>query len=276
VNEDSKVIDVSCQGHIVITRTWERLWSEGTTTFTDEYGNTLERMNWEINRVELFSPSLKPGDAITRTCESVESEGTSTFTDKDGNTLEMMNWETSRLKPEYAGILEDTLETPPENYDTFITYRELFLYHYERAQESIPIYPLAEKMCHCQGYFSIQDEAFQFSQDGRLLAYHYKDSIFLVKTSDGSLFKRCSLTIKLININILFVSECYIIMYGENVLFVFNVQTNEIEHSICLPRYFYEKLTFLKGLGEPFTLLCNAGYGNVSHVVFHNLEFKLW
>jgi hypothetical protein len=294
-NEDSKVIDVSCQGHIVITRTWKRPESEGTSTFTDKNGNTLERMNWETNHVELFSLYLKPRDAITRTWESVESEGTSTFTDKDGNTLERMNWEINRvefpssLKLGDVRSLEERLETTSKQYDTF-TYREMLLYHYERAQESIPIYPLAEKLCHCSLYvasdYVSEYEAAKFSQDGRLLAYHYKDSIFVVNTSDGSLFKRCSFANPIVlgiggvefstlHLTILFVSERYIIMHRRSVLFVFNVQTNDIEHSICLSRYFY-KPTFLKGVGEPFTLLYNADCGNVSHVVFHNLEFKLW
>jgi hypothetical protein len=213
VNEDSKVNDVSCQGHIVIT-TWKR----------------------------------------------DEREGTSTFTDKDGNTLERMNWETG--------------------FNTFI-YREMFLYHYERAQESIPIYPLAEKICYCSGYevrANVSEyEAAKFSQDGCLLAYRYKNSIFVVNTSDGSLFKRCSFDGNLFllrGIDILLVSECYIILCDRSFLFVINVQTNEIEHRICLPNPLLSNdlSPYPKEVGKPLTLLLKDDFNKLSQLVFHYLE----
>jgi hypothetical protein len=240
VNEDCKVIDVSCQGHIVITRTWHGDEREGTSTFTDKDGNTLERMNWKDTRLEFSSPR-EPGD--TRS-------------------------------------LEEYIETSSKQYHTF-TYREIFLYHYERAQESIPIYPLAEKTCHCCCYDSIV-EAVQFFKDGRLLAYHYKDSIFVVKTSDGSLYKRCSFAanVMLTQVSdIVLVSECYVIMCYIRFLFVINVQTNEIKHRICLPHFILPKnLSVLpKQVGQPFTLRVKHITPfidvHVSHLVFHNLEF---
>jgi hypothetical protein len=221
VYQDSRVIAVSCQGHIV----------------------------------------------ITRTRESAESEGTSTFTDKDGNTLERMNWETG--------------------FNTF-TYREMFLYHYECAQESIPIYPLAETaICHCSHYVAScnvsEYEAAKFSQDGRLLAYHYKRSIFVVNTSDGSLFKRWSFGGDLHvmpRMDILLVSECYIILCDyrglvhRSFLFVINVQKNEIEHRICLPRSSLPKESspYPKEAGKPLTLLLKDILRKLSQLVFHNLE----
>jgi hypothetical protein len=214
VNEDSKVIDVSCQGHIVITRTWER----------------------------------------------VGSEGTSTFTDKDDNTLERMNWKTG--------------------FNTF-TYREMFLYHYDRAQGSIPIYPLAEteNICHCNVTYGnvSENEAANFSQDCRLLAYYYKNSIFVVNTSDGSLFKCCSFGRDLLyfpRMYILLVSECYIILCDSCFLFVINVQTNEIQHRICLPHLLRPNdfSPYPKEAGKPLTLLLKDDFNKLSQLVFHNLE----
>jgi hypothetical protein len=244
VNEDSKVLDVSCQGHIVITRTWEVVESEGTSTFTDNDGNTLERMNWKTTRV--ISSRRKPGDARN---------------------------------------LEERLETTLKKYDIF-TYREMFLYHYDHAQESIPIYPLAERICHCGQIVASENvseyEAAKFSQDGCRLAYDYKNSIFVVNTSDGSLFKRWSLGGDLLlmpGMDILLVSECYIILCDRRLsnrsfLFVINVQTNEIEHRICLPLPSLpnDLSPYPKEAGKPLTLLLKDDFNKLSQLVFHNLE----
>jgi hypothetical protein len=126
------------------------------------------------------------------------------------------------------------------------------------------------------------NEAVHFFKDGRLLAYHYKDSIFVVKTSDGSLYNRCSFAGNLMLSqvsDIVLVSECYVIMRDANFLFVINVQTNDIKHRICLPRFIFPKhlSMFPKQVGQPFTLLVKHitpfNDVHVSHLVFHNLEF---
>jgi hypothetical protein len=156
----------------------------------------------------------------------------------------------------------------------------MFLYHYERAQESIPIYPLAEKICHCIDHVASgsEYEAAKFSQDGRLLAYDYKDSIFVVNTSDGSLFKRWSFGGHLLlmrGMGILLVSECYIILFDRRLCcrrFLF-VQTNEIEHRICIPfpSVPNDLSLYPKEAGKPLTLLLKD-YHKLSQLVFHNLE----
>jgi hypothetical protein len=107
----------------------------------------------------------------------------------------------------------------------------------------------------------IKEKAVQFSQDGRLLAYHYKDSIFLVKTSDGSLCKRIFLGNTIENSHILkivLVSETYLVIYDNDVsiLFFINVQNNEIEHRFYFLSQLTDKMTvFQHQEGMPSTFV---------------------
>jgi hypothetical protein len=188
----------------------------------------------------------------------------------------MMNWETE-------DALDDDSTTIEKKCHRFI-FREMFIYHYEQEGVRIPIYPVTEEICCCNYhtrtfYSPYQDINVQFSQDSRLLAYYYKDSIYIVRTSDGSLLKRFFLGRQFsmhIN-NILFVSESHVLVCDSMFLFVFNVKTNDIEHAICLSQndevHF---LPFSKIEGEPLTLIATNKFppDKISQIVFHNLVLE--
>ncbi|XP_031552541.1 uncharacterized protein LOC116289738 [Actinia tenebrosa] len=227
VSEDSTVMDVSCEGHIVVTRTWGR----------------------------------------------EEPENVNTFTTKD-DEVELMNWRKS----------VDVFRTQSKAHDIY-TYREILLYHYDRTKQPIRIYPLAKKMCSCQFLcYSITniDEVVHVSEDGCLLAYHYKDSIFIVNTSDGSLFKRWAFDVLTVSwLDILFVSRSYLVISDMSVMFVINLQTEEIEHRIYLPYPAFQNskqyLLVPEEDGKSFNSISshfNNSFYEVSRLVFHNLNLQ--
>jgi hypothetical protein len=76
-------------------------------------------------------------------------------------------------------------------------------------------------------------------------------------------------------IDICFVSESHILICDTIFLFVFNVQTNEIEHRICLPRRPVKHLWMLpKQVGKQLTLLAQVFFlNNVSQLIFQNIDF---
>ena len=136
---------------------------------------------------------------------------------------------------------------------------------------------LAGTICQCLEHRT--NDAVHFSEDGRLLVYEYKGSFFIVRTSDGSLFKRCKGGLSK-RISIVFVSRSYLVILDDDIMCVINVQTDEIEHRI--PLFFLSVLRMHQCLllpeedGKSFNLI--RCYHNprshsceVSRLVFHNL-----
>ncbi|XP_031553833.1 uncharacterized protein LOC116290859 isoform X2 [Actinia tenebrosa] len=217
VSEDSTVMDVSCKGHIVVSRTWICNGPRRGNLFTIRDGE-VERMNW------------------------IDHEG--------------------------------------------ITYtnQELLLYHYARAEGLNSIYPftLVEKMSEPPFHQSPRESNVEdviHSEDGHLLAYHHKNSIFIVNTSDGSLLKKWASDVFSLECpNFLFLSRSYLVITDLNFMSVINVQTDRVEHRIYLPYPAFpanskQYLLLPEEDGKSFNLISNH-FHEVSRLVFHNLNLR--
>jgi hypothetical protein len=170
--------------------------------------------------------------------------------------------------------------SPSQGHDQEMTFRLMNLRHHDDVDLQIPISPVTERVCHCSsidqknpGYQPVQ-----FTQDGLLLAYHYKDFIYIVNTLDGTLFKRVFLgSISFVNHHIhsiLFLSETYLLIYDFNSLFLINVQTNEIEYRFCIPQNLGKMFIPLSRRdGKPFMLHATdaPSYNCVFQYEFKNL-----
>jgi hypothetical protein len=154
-------------------------------------------------------------------------------------------------------------------------YRKCYLSHLAQAN-------YLPKVIHCS-YYCVIDAGIRFSNDGLLLAYHFNESITVIKTSDGSLYQRVSFVLDLSSpildfSNILFVSETWIIVYLPDVLLAvimfISLKTNEIQHRFCVPKGTGKLHVVPPRQGEPLSLLTDYSKTGkcVSQYTFYNLD----
>jgi hypothetical protein len=213
--------------------------------------------------VDVDAVSVSGDILLNTTWESIdERDADAFFTDEDGSFLENMNWRGNELYPR-----------------VHILYRKLFLCNFMKIEKDVPIYPLKVKCCSCicSDFHENKGTAVLFSNDGSLLAYRYKCSIFIIQTSNGSLYKHVFLVP---DFNpywkdyVLLLSDTYVVIYHLFMIMFINIQTNEIEHRFWFPEEPQDLHVLPRKQGEPFTLLTDYNKSNkcVSQYTFHNLD----
>jgi hypothetical protein len=241
------------------------------------YNNKIYVMEGETGRLGSTPTSVDQHfdvDAVSAAGHILLSTtwGSKEFTDENGNFLEKMNWRGNYqyLLPERARFRLDE-----------ILYRKLLLRHSTRIEENVPIYPLKRECCKCtyqMGFDIDNGSAVGFSNDGSLLAYLYKGSIFIIQTSNGSLYKHVfhgppfDTNLK---DYVLFLSDTYVVIHNLSIIMLINIQTNEIPHRFLISNSPVESVSFVpRKQGEPFTLLitCNRGERCLLKYEFYNID----
>ncbi|XP_031555961.1 uncharacterized protein LOC116292746 [Actinia tenebrosa] len=119
-----------------------------------------------------------------------------------------------------------------------------------------------------------------FSSDGLFLAFFWYDSIFVVRTLDGSLHKRVwlSRSMAIHDAKFLLVSEALIILHFFTSLLgavvVISLKTSEIKHMFCVPQDIGNLHVIPPRQGEQLTLLTDYDEESkcISKYVFQNLD----
>ncbi|XP_031555971.1 uncharacterized protein LOC116292760, partial [Actinia tenebrosa] len=166
------------------------------------------------------------------------------FTDDDGNFLEEIHWQWPVTKTVVNNVV--------------IRYHRLILFHLPKSEKRVPIYPRKTNHCTCsvnRQYVTL-DCGSTFSDDGELLAFIYKCSIFIFETSSNSLYQQVYIGPGFAGHpnKIVFFSATYVVISNSRRIAFINIKTNKIEHRFfmqdCQEFHFVPRKQ-----GEPFTLI---------------------